>query len=160
MNRVQIPLLKHLPSNQLVDGTCELPGQTVNVTMSLAFSRSKKHSGGLKAKPQRGCRSVAVHPKHLVVSRPDRRSSTSFPRLGLRKKAGNAPQRCHASRSFRLVVDEVSDAGCSSRRLEPPFARRFIASLRIAGATGSTERCPVTGVVMQRTNGICPTRSG
>src|SRR5271163_497409 len=87
MNRVQIPLLKRVPSSQLVDGTCELPGPTVNVTMFPASSRSRKRSGGLKAKPQPGCWSAAAHPKHLVVLRPDRqvvdpgRSGMSDPRL-------------------------------------------------------------------------------
>src|SRR5450631_2342663 len=52
MNRVQIPLLKHVPSSQLLDGTSELAGPTVNVSMFPASSHSRKRSAGLKAKHQ------------------------------------------------------------------------------------------------------------
>jgi hypothetical protein len=72
MNRVQIPLLKHVLSGQLLDGTSELLGLMVNVTMFLVSSRAKKRSAGLKAKP---CLSGAMRPKYLVVLRPHPRST-------------------------------------------------------------------------------------
>jgi hypothetical protein len=75
MNRVRIPLLKHVLSSQLVDGTSELLGPMVNMTMFLVSSRARKRSAGLKAKPWPGCLSVAMRPKHLVVLRPHRRST-------------------------------------------------------------------------------------
>jgi hypothetical protein len=48
----------------------------VNMTMFLVSSRARKRSAGLKAKPWRGCLSVAMGPKHLVVLRPHRKSTS------------------------------------------------------------------------------------
>jgi hypothetical protein len=63
-------------SGQLLDGTSEWRGPTAGVNIFPASSRSRKRSGGLKSKRRRGCRSVAVHPKHSVVLRPHNRSAT------------------------------------------------------------------------------------
>jgi hypothetical protein len=89
MNRIQIRPLKRAPSRRLVDGTSELLGPTASVTIFPALSRSRRRSGGLKPRPQRGCRSVAVRPERLVVLRPhSRRRLTLNPRTASASGAG------------------------------------------------------------------------
>jgi hypothetical protein len=62
-----------------------------------------QHSAGLKARPQRGCRSVAARPKHLVVLQPHRSlpidtDADMSPRTGFRVRGDGQCNQLHLNR--------------------------------------------------------------